>query len=227
MKSGIYKIINLADGKFYVGRAEDFKNRWKVHKSHLRLNNHTNSYLQNAWNKFGEECFTFEIVEYVEITCLRAREQWWLDNSKCCNKDIGYNLNPSAENSSGFKHTKETVEKIRANAIRLGLRPPSALGRKHSPETIKKQSMAKLGIPKTEQHKANMRKPKTKEHVENFIKARTGILHSEEAKRKISEAGRERDKWPHEKGNKCTCRDCKNKKNEYYRIKRAKAKELA
>lgn len=45
----------------YVGSSVDIKRRFKEHKSSLRLNKHYSTYLQNAWNKYGEKEFAFVI----------------------------------------------------------------------------------------------------------------------------------------------------------------------
>ena len=59
--SGIYKIVNKINGKYYVGSSKDVINyRWIHHKRALRSNRHKNDYLQNAWNKYGED--NFEII---------------------------------------------------------------------------------------------------------------------------------------------------------------------
>jgi group I intron endonuclease len=59
----IYKIVNLIDGKFYVGRTNDLKERWNRHIEMLRNNRHHCIYLQRAWNKYGDENFEFAIEE--------------------------------------------------------------------------------------------------------------------------------------------------------------------
>lgn len=64
--SGIYKIINKINGKYYVGSSNNISHRWYTHRSYLRKNNHVNEYLQRAWNKYGEYNFEFVIVEEVE-----------------------------------------------------------------------------------------------------------------------------------------------------------------
>jgi len=60
-KSGIYKIINKVNGKYYIGSSNDIKGRWSEHKNDLKANRHDNDYLQKSWNKYGEENFEFEV----------------------------------------------------------------------------------------------------------------------------------------------------------------------
>jgi group I intron endonuclease len=50
---GIYQITNIVNNKFYIGSAVSVKNRWQRHIKALRNNEHYNSRLQNAWNKYG------------------------------------------------------------------------------------------------------------------------------------------------------------------------------
>jgi len=60
---GIYKIINTATNKMYVGKTKgEFKNRWRNHKRQLKKGVSPCKYLQNTWNKYGEEVFQFEVI---------------------------------------------------------------------------------------------------------------------------------------------------------------------
>lgn len=61
--SGIYKIINKINGKYYVGSSDNIFRRLKNHLYELRGNRHANNKLQNAWNKYGECSFRFQILE--------------------------------------------------------------------------------------------------------------------------------------------------------------------
>lgn len=64
--SGIYLITNTANGKCYVGSSNNIKGRWHRHRGDLRSGTHPNPKLQNSWSKWGEEHFTFTILEVVE-----------------------------------------------------------------------------------------------------------------------------------------------------------------
>lgn len=62
--SGIYIITNKISGKIYVGESLDIYRRWHdEHIPQLRKNCHYNKELQNDFNKYGEENFSFEILE--------------------------------------------------------------------------------------------------------------------------------------------------------------------
>lgn len=95
--SGIYKIINKVNGKYYVGSSEDIHGtphgRWYQHKNHLRNNLHYNKHLQGAWNKYEACNFDFIVVDVVATSNLLEREQYYLDiaktdKSKCYNKSF-------------------------------------------------------------------------------------------------------------------------------------------
>ena len=60
MNSGIYKITNKVNGKFYIGSSVDLKDRWRRHRSHLKNGSHVNTHLQRSYNKYGKEAFIFE-----------------------------------------------------------------------------------------------------------------------------------------------------------------------
>jgi len=124
MAQGIYKIINVVNNKFYVGSAVDFTARKRRHWWALRNQRHANKHLQAAWNKYGEQSFTFVIVEELEVgTDILAAETVWLKEH--VGKEYCYNLGTEAiaftRGWSGeknpmwgktFKHTAEAKAKI-------------------------------------------------------------------------------------------------------------------
>lgn len=90
--SGIYKIVNKIDGKYYVGSSCDIQRRWKTHIYYLTRNRHINDYLQNAWNKYGNNSFELLIVELSDKEKNFLVEQKYLDIAKT-EQDKCYNLN--------------------------------------------------------------------------------------------------------------------------------------
>ena len=76
---GVYKITNKVNGKIYIGSSKDIYKRWKHHVCRLNSGKHVNSYLQNAWNKYGEDSFIFDIQEVCDENHIREREQYYID----------------------------------------------------------------------------------------------------------------------------------------------------
>ena len=52
--SGIYKITNLINGKFYVGSSSNVRHRLYEHLSKLRRQIHSNQHLQHSFSLYGE-----------------------------------------------------------------------------------------------------------------------------------------------------------------------------
>ncbi len=110
MISGIYQILNTANEKFYIGSAANFTLRWSQHKWELKNNSHGNTYLQRAWNKYGEAAFEFIIIEICVKDHLLIREQFWINNLDAIK--LGYNMRELAHSNLGMKWTKEHKFKI-------------------------------------------------------------------------------------------------------------------
>lgn len=92
--TGIYKITNKVNNKYYIGStSESFLMRWKNHINALRKGKHKNIHLQNAFIKYGEESFIFTILEICKKENCLLREQIYLDSSDSSNC---YNINPFA-----------------------------------------------------------------------------------------------------------------------------------
>lgn len=116
----IYQIRNLLNNKIYIGSTVDENRRKSDHFCNLNNNKHCNKHLQNSWNKYGESNFSFEVLE--EIECdenLLEREQHWLDKTKSYKSENGYNAVELAGNTLGYRHTENSLEKMKtAAAIR-------------------------------------------------------------------------------------------------------------
>jgi group I intron endonuclease len=100
----IYKITNTITNDFYIGSAVNFKNRRWGHISSLRKNKHKNRFIQNSWNKYGENAFIFEIIEIVDAKeNLIDREQYWIDILSPT-----FNLAKKAGSPLGVKHSEKS-----------------------------------------------------------------------------------------------------------------------
>jgi group I intron endonuclease len=122
MKSGIYRIRNLINNKIYIGSSKDLEDRWNDHKRDLNYNTHHCDHLQNAWNKYGEKNFVFEIINECSPIkeLLLFREQCWLDTIRVeyfdgtigdINHNLAYNTCKIAGSSAGTKASEETRKK--------------------------------------------------------------------------------------------------------------------
>ena len=65
---GVYKITNTLcpEGKYYIGYSCNIKQRLQKHKSTLRGGKHCNIRMQRAYEKYGSECFDYEILQECE-----------------------------------------------------------------------------------------------------------------------------------------------------------------
>jgi group I intron endonuclease len=84
MKNVIYKIRNVVNGHFYVGSTVDSRKRFWAHRRDLRLNRHACIHLQRAWNKHGEDCFKFEVIQQ-----LLSKEELFPAEQKLLDENFG------------------------------------------------------------------------------------------------------------------------------------------
>lgn len=147
--SGIYKIVNLVDGKMYIGSSVNIYNRKNAHYSDLRKNIHHNVHLQRAFNKYGEENFKFERIELLipkENLCTKERE--YIIKFDTINRNKGYNLDlPTPENYTKNR-SEETKEKLRRISLAyIGIDSEEKYN-KWKEEQIIKKATPKLGLKK-------------------------------------------------------------------------------
>ena len=115
---GVYQISFSGDKRKYIGSSFDCSQRLRNHLNDLRLNRHSNHYLQRMFNKYGEASFLFDVVEAVKDRIwLRAREQAWIIRLQTCNRIFGFNLNECAW--SGPDWDSERGKRLRARYSRL------------------------------------------------------------------------------------------------------------
>jgi group I intron endonuclease len=188
--SGIYKITCLTTDKFYVGSAVNLYRRRHNHYGFLRRNEHHNPILQNAWNKYGEDVFTFEVLELVLVPFLIEREQFWLDKLHPFGKR-GFNIARIAGSSLGREVAQSTRDKISATLTGR----PGNVGYKPSPEIVEQQRLRMLGTKQSEETKrkraiSHTGKKHSPETIEKMRLSQIGKIVSPETGAKISAANK-------------------------------------
>ena len=195
---GIYQILNRVTGKCYIGSAIDIKQRWRGHKSELRRGASNNIKLQNTWNKHGEQAFGFNVIEIVDGDKeeLYKREQFYMDKFNSIKN--GYNVRPSAASNLGFRHTKESKEKMSKG--RMGKNNPM-YGRivseetrlKHSiihrRENLSQETLEKMSKATSGKNNANYGKTPSEDTRKKLSEARKKRVCSDETRAKLSKSG--------------------------------------
>lgn len=93
MESGIYSIKCIPNGKLYIGSAKIIKRRWCQHRAALNKHHRkVSKYLQNAWDKYGEDSFEFTVLEYCLEKDLLIRENYWVSRYDTLNREKGFNI---------------------------------------------------------------------------------------------------------------------------------------
>ena len=126
METGyIYMITNKINEKKYIGQTINFQRRCRQHI------NKSNIAIGKAIEKYGEQMFSFEIIEECCLDNLDEREIYWIDKYNTYN-GYGYNchVGGNAQNGKhnpmygmsgednpfyGKNHTKETRKQMKKN----------------------------------------------------------------------------------------------------------------
>lgn len=110
--SGIYSITNTQNNKLYIGSSKNIEQRWRQHKNMLKGDRHHSAHLQNAWNKYGEDNFIFEIIEECNEDILIEREQYYIDLYSSADSLYGYNESEIAGRPSMTQEQREYYGKL-------------------------------------------------------------------------------------------------------------------
>lgn len=176
-RSGIYVIKCTNSPRVYVGSAVNLRGRWCDHKGAARAGVHHSILLQRSWDKYGEEAFWFEVLEFVEDKQnLTVREQHWIDRLNACDRLFGFNMRPKAD---------------------------SPLGTRRSPGARQKQSKKMKGRPKSPEWRAAISRGLTGRKMSDACKAaisaaKTGHKFSKEIRRAMSECRKGKPGRPHD-----------------------------
>jgi len=91
MVSGVYIILNVTNGKCYVGSSINVYARMESHRKCLVEGTHLNRHLQSSWDKYGPASFKFKVVALCEEMELLDEEQTMIDVLRTVDPAKGYN----------------------------------------------------------------------------------------------------------------------------------------
>ena len=182
---GIYAIVNLRNGRMYLGSSVNIASRLAHHATALRKRKHPNQHLQASWNKYGSDAFTAEVVALAPPDVLLVAEQCLLARLLPTGALYNICLDTTAP-MRGRKHTVEwkaaAADRMRGNTINRG--------RKQSSEDVARRaasnSRSHRGRSLSANHRASLRR--------GWEKRRLWWKPSEDAKEKWrSDAAKRRD----------------------------------
>lgn len=144
MKNVIYKIRNVVNEHYYIGSTVDSRKRFWAHRKALRAGTHDCIHLQRAWDKYGEDCFKFEIVEQLDSKdALYPAEQKWLD------EHFGqvYCYNVAAHADSPMRDASPEIRARLAAKTKAWLERDGhpRLGVHHDPKSLERMSESRKG----------------------------------------------------------------------------------
>ena len=109
----IYKYVNLINGKVYIGFTHNIPKRKKEHINDSKFGNNK---FYRAVRKHGWDCFSFEIIYQSKDKnhCLKQMETHFI--SEYNSYKNGYNSTMGGDGAVGYKHSKESRQKMSNNA---------------------------------------------------------------------------------------------------------------
>lgn len=72
--TGIYQIRNITNGKLFLGSSLNLDGSVNSNRFQLKMGSHRNIQLQQDWQTFGEEAFTFEVLEQLKPADIQSPE---------------------------------------------------------------------------------------------------------------------------------------------------------
>ena len=172
--SGVYRIRNLTNNKFYIGSTNNLYKRFIQHKALLEKGVHHSVYLQRAFDKYGTSQFIMEVLLLCKQEYLLYYEQQLIYEL-----EPDYNINKHATSNRGYKWSEQSRQK--ASKAQLGNQ--NALGHKLSEESKQLISASRKGKRIGEQN-GFYGKTHTEEAKQRIRDAQTGRKHSEDTRKK-------------------------------------------
>ena len=109
----IYKLFFNGDERVYIGKTRFALNkRRNSHIQMIKRGLHTNKYLCEAFEKYGQDSMVLEALEVCVENESSAKEIYWMQKFEVTNPSKGYNIVMKSNGPKSFKLTDEQRKKI-------------------------------------------------------------------------------------------------------------------
>jgi group I intron endonuclease len=166
-KSGIYRWVNNINNKTYIGSGVNLTKRLRSYYNKKELNKNPRP-IQDALVKYGHKNFTLDILEYCPETKLLEREQYYLDLLI-----PDYNILKYAYSLLGFKHSQETIDKLKDKII--SPEHKEILSLIHKGKFVSSETRNKLALATASYKKNNPLTPEALENIKSKTTKREGV----------------------------------------------------
>jgi group I intron endonuclease len=147
----IYKITNLKNGKFYIGKTSNITRRWKEHLSLVGKKRHP---FYDAILHYGAENFIMEVVDKTDASLIDELERKWILETNAI--EFGYNITSGGTGGNTFSNKSNELKEITKKKLR-----------KH---TLENNPMNDLTI--KEKHKKIVNTNEYKQNMSDIVKSR-------------------------------------------------------
>jgi group I intron endonuclease len=186
---GVYVIRQISTGKCYVGQSVHVERRVIHHRYHLRKGKHHNHYLQSAWNKYGENDFTFSLLRKCEHHELTSLEQSLADEYAAAG--LSFNIGDYVTTpNKGLTRSEEVKEKCRQATIESWKRGRTPYS-EEAMSNFRQSAEARRGVPRSQEVKDKISKSKKGKRKPEGFGEKVSSIHkgrkrSDEFKAKVS-----------------------------------------
>jgi group I intron endonuclease len=204
----IYRIVNLINGKKYVGQTKekDPQQRWKGHQKAIKQGKGC-PFLRKAVLKHGIENFKFEVIAECPDAEVNEKEKEHIQSENTLIPN-GYNMLKGGQGGGfiGRTHTPEAREKIRQASLetartmseekKIAIREKLSESMKIAKKCISEETRKKISEKKKEVAKSKPTTESTKLRISksliDYYRDVENKAESDETRRKISEGAKKR-----------------------------------
>lgn len=174
----IYKITNLKNEKFYIGKTSNIERRWKEHLSLVGKKRHP---FYDAIAHYGAENFIIEIVDKTDVSLIDDLERKWILETKAI--EFGYNITEGGTGGDTFSNKSDELKQITREKLRKYMLENNPMYN----ENVKQTHIISLNTKEYKQKMSEVVKARGNEYKQKISTSLKSVLQSTELRKKWSE----------------------------------------